>query len=96
MSMGVVVGDLLAVAKVGGLWAEADRRDRGTMAKFTRRRIGADQIDVLVAYVVPESAWYVLPVRVIRRMRTLKLFSGSRKRRSKFEKYREAWGFLRG
>jgi len=164
MSMGVVVGDLLAVAKVGGLWAEADRRGRGTMAKFTGKRRGemaeaafvakavslgfgvakpwgdsdpfdfivqaggrlskvqvksahcvgedgtysirahghdmkayrADQIDVLVAFVVPENVWYVFPVRAVRWMRTLKLFPGSRKRRSKFEKYREAWGYLRG
>jgi hypothetical protein len=56
----------------------------------------ADQIDVYVAYVVPENAWYVFPVRVIRRIRSLKLFSGSRRRRSKFEKYREAWWILRG
>jgi len=56
----------------------------------------ADQIDVLVAFVVPENVWYVFPVRAVRWMRTLKLFPGSRKRRSKFEKYREAWGYLRG
>jgi hypothetical protein len=56
----------------------------------------ADQIDVLVAYVVPENVWYVFPVRALRRMRFLKLFPGSRKRRSKYEKYREAWGYLRG
>jgi PD-(D/E)XK endonuclease len=164
MSVGVVVGDLFAVAEVGCLWAEADRRDKGAMAKFTGKRRGemveaafvakvvslgfgvakplgdsdpfdfivqaggrlskvqvksahcvgedgtysfrahghdskayrADQIDVLVVYVVPENAWYVFPVRMIRRMRFLKLFSRSRKRRSKFEKYREAWGFLWG
>ncbi|MGB6676292.1 MAG: group I intron-associated PD-(D/E)XK endonuclease [Terriglobales bacterium] len=55
----------------------------------------ADQIDVLVAFVVPLNVWYVFPVRALRRMRSLKLFPGSRKRRSKYEKYREAWGYLR-
>ena len=50
----------------------------------------ADQIDVLVAFVVPLNVWYVFPVRALRRMRSLKLFPGSRKRRSKYEKYREA------
>lgn len=54
-----------------------------------------DEIDALVAYVVPEDAWYVFPVRVIQRMKSLKLFPGSRKKRSRFEKYREAWGILR-
>ena len=53
-------------------------------------------IDALVAYVAPENAWYVLPVRVVRRLRALKLFTGSRRKRSKFEKYREAWWVLRG
>ena len=57
---------------------------------------GADEIDVLVAYVVPENVWYVFPVRELGGLRSLKLFPGSRKKRSKFEKYREAWWILRG
>jgi hypothetical protein len=55
-----------------------------------------DEIDVLVAYAVPEQAWYVFPVGMVQRLRSLKLFPGSRKKRSKFEKYREAWGMLTG
>src|SRR5207247_6915418 len=56
----------------------------------------ADEIDLLVAYVVPENAWYVFQVRVIQRMKSLKLFPGSRKKRSRSEKYREAsWMLLR-
>jgi hypothetical protein len=49
-----------------------------------------------VAFVVPENVWYVFPVRALGGMRFLKLFPGSRKRRSKVEKYREAWEYLRG
>ena len=60
------------------------------------RAYRADEIDALVAYVVPENAWYVFPVKVVRLLRSLKLFTGSRKRRSKFERYREAWWILRG
>jgi hypothetical protein len=56
----------------------------------------ADEIDVLVAYVVPEDVWYVFPVRELGGLRSLKLFPGSRKKRSKFEKYREAWWILWG
>ncbi len=56
----------------------------------------ADEIDVLVAYVVPEDVWYVFPVRELGGLRSLKLFPGSRKKRSKFEKYREAWWILGG
>lgn len=56
----------------------------------------AEEIDALVAYIVPEDAWYVFPAAVFVGMRSMKLFGGSRRRRSKFERYREAWGILRG
>ena len=159
MSMSVVVGDLMAVAEIGEIWGEAERRGpvvtgkrRGEMAEaaflakvsglgFTvsktwgdsdrydfvvdagaglrrvqvksahcvgedggysfrthdhwMRAYRADEIDALVAYVVPETAWYVFPVKVFQRLRTLKLFPETRKKRSKFEKYREAWEILR-
>ena len=61
-----------------------------------QRAYGPEEIDVLVAYVVPENAWYVFPVSVVQKLRSLKLFSGSRRGRSKFEKYREAWGLFGG
>jgi hypothetical protein len=50
-----------------------------------------EEIDALAGYVAPEEAWYLFPVRVVQRVRSLKLFPGSRKKRSKFEKWREAW-----
>ena len=55
----------------------------------------AEEIDALVAYVVPEDAWYVFPAAVFVGMKSMKLFGGSRRRRSKFERYREAWEILR-
>ncbi len=54
-----------------------------------------EDIDALVAYVVPEDAWYVFPAAVFGRLRSMKLFPGSRKKRSRFEPYREAWEILR-
>ncbi len=159
MSVGVVVGELMAVADVGSLWAEAERwgpvvtgKRRGEIAEaaflakvaslgFTvsktwgdsdrydfvvdggagLRRVQvksahcegedggysfrthdhgfraycAEDIDALVAYVVPKDAWYVFPVKVFRRLRSLKLFPETKKKRSKFEKYREGWESLR-
>jgi hypothetical protein len=53
------------------------------------------EIDALVAHIVPESAWYVLPVKVVKKRRSVKLYPGSRRKRSKYEKYREAWEELR-
>lgn len=57
---------------------------------------GADEIDALVAYCVPEDAWYVFPVGFFAVRRSMNLFPASRRKRSKFEKYREAWWILRG
>ena len=57
---------------------------------------GQDQIDVLVAYAAPEDVWYVFPVEVLQGIRSLKLFPGSRRKKSKYEKYREAWGRMAG
>jgi PD-(D/E)XK endonuclease len=56
----------------------------------------AKEIDALAGYAAPENAWYFFPVRVIRKVKSLKLFPGSKGGRSKFEKWREAWGVVRG
>ncbi len=55
----------------------------------------AENIDALVAYVRPMNAWYVMPVRVVKDLKTLKLYPESKKKRSRFEKWREAWDVLR-
>ena len=55
----------------------------------------AKDIDALVAYAKPAEAWYVFPVRVVEGLKSLKLYPGSRKKRSKYEKYREGWEILR-
>jgi hypothetical protein len=60
-----------------------------------RRSYRANEIDLLVAYVVPEQAWYLFPVEEFRKYKSMKLFPGSRRRRSKFERFREAWGIVR-
>jgi PD-(D/E)XK endonuclease len=57
---------------------------------------GADEIDALVAYCVPEDAWYVFPVSFFAVRRSMNLFPASQRKRSRFEKYREAWWILRG
>jgi hypothetical protein len=54
------------------------------------------EIDVLAGYAAPENAWYLFPVRVIQKVKSLKLFPGSKGKRSKFEKWREAWEVVRG
>jgi hypothetical protein len=52
------------------------------------------QIDFLVAYIIPENAWYVFPVAVIGVRTCIKLFTQHRKTRSRFEEFREAWHLM--
>ena len=55
----------------------------------------AEDIDALVAYARPMNAWYVMPVRVVEELKSLMLYPESRKKRSRFERWREAWEVLR-
>lgn len=59
----------------------------------------AHEIDFLAAYIIPEDAWYLLPVRAFTPRKSLRLCArngrpGSRPRR--LERYREAWRLLLG
>jgi hypothetical protein len=57
----------------------------------------ADDIDFLVAYIVPQDVWYVIPVNRITSTSTLSLYpSGCRKGGGRFECYREAWHLMAG
>ena len=61
----------------------------------TTRVYDASEIDLLAAYVVPMDAWYLFPVQEFRKYKAMCLFPGSRRGRSKFEKFRENWGIVR-
>jgi len=60
-----------------------------------QRSYTAENIDALVAYARPMNAWYVMPVRVVEELKSLMLYPESRKKRSRFEKWREAWEVFR-
>src|SRR5215470_2153981 len=53
----------------------------------------AEEIDFLVALVVPEDAWYVIPVEVFAPRTHLWLYPRG-EHAGQFEKYREAWELL--
>jgi hypothetical protein len=59
-----------------------------------KKAYSSKDIDVLVAYIVPEDLWYVLPITVFRGIKGMKLFPSSRRRMSKYEVYRENWRLL--
>jgi hypothetical protein len=75
------------VNKWGGYMVRATGND-------TRKKYSLEEIDVLVAYIVPEDLWYVIPVTLFRTIKGVKLYPAPRRRRSKYEVYREAWCWL--
>lgn len=62
----------------------------------TSRVYSAGEIDWLAAYVVPENAWYLFPVEEFRKYKSMKLFPASKRRASKFERFRETWWMIAG
>jgi len=55
------------------------------------------EVDFLVAHVIPEEAWFVLPIRAIgsRPILTLSRSPSARRRPRLWDAYREAWHLLR-
>jgi len=52
----------------------------------------ADDIDVLVAYIFPQDAWYVIPFPVVENRKALYVVPDDKK--SRYKKYREAWKLM--
>jgi len=44
---------------------------------------------------VPDNAWYVIPIEVFKDITSVKVFPSSKRRMFRYEKYREAWHYLR-
>jgi hypothetical protein len=57
------------------------------------RLYSSTEIDFLAAYIIPEDTWYIVPATVIEPRKVMCVTPGSK--RSKFEKYREAWKLMK-
>lgn len=55
------------------------------------RRYTPLDIDFIVGYVVPNDVWYVFPIALFAKIGAVKVFPASKRRMSRYEKYREAW-----
>jgi hypothetical protein len=51
----------------------------------------AKEIDFLVFYIVPEDSWYVFPISLFSKHHCGTIGARSEGRKSRYEKYREAW-----
>jgi len=63
-------------------------RGRGGHA-YTR-----EEIDFVVAYIVPRNIWYVVPIKVLLKKRHMQLYPDGSRSGGKYENYCEAWHLL--
>jgi hypothetical protein len=61
-----------------------------------KTRYTPDEIDFLVACIVPEQAWYVLPILAFAPRQYLRLYPHRKlkPKRSRYEEYRDAWRLM--
>ncbi len=79
--------------QVKSSWVKSNGVYRFRTSGAGRRRYRRWEVDFIVAYVVPEDAWYVIPRRIVRGDVGYVI---PQARRGRWERYREAWGLLRG
>ena len=60
-----------------------------------KKRYTPRDIDFIVGNVVPDNVWYVIPIQEFAEKTTVKVFPSSKRRMSRYEKYREAWEHFR-
>jgi hypothetical protein len=75
----------------GTYFIASQRCCNGTAIPYTAR-----EIDYLAAYVFPEDAWFIIPVRAFVPRTSLHLFPEERGKVGMYARYREAWELLRG
>ena len=65
-----------------------------TTRSNVRRLYSKRQIDFLVAYIVPENAWYLIPIRALGKRKVIGVYPQNPQSRGMFEKYRDCWQLL--
>jgi hypothetical protein len=63
-----------------------------------RKKIGYTprDIELFAFYVIPEDAWYIVPVRAVAGVNMVQVRPQRPTRRQRWEKYRERWELMRG
>ncbi|MGH9503224.1 MAG: group I intron-associated PD-(D/E)XK endonuclease [Terriglobales bacterium] len=92
-------GELLRV-QVKSTYAEHTHGyviNSGWTAYGKKKAYSADQIDFLVAYIVAEDIWYVIPLSAFAPRGKLRLYpsAGKSKNGRGYERYREAWDLMK-
>jgi len=79
-----------AVPDRSGYAVNASHVGRGCKSKA----YDADEIDFLVAYIVPADAWYIVPVNQLASFRFLRVYPSGCRGGGCFEAFREAWHLM--
>jgi len=69
----------------------ADSRYQIKTSGFGNRAYTSGEIDFIVAYIIPEDLWYVLPIDAIGARGYLRFYPAGSGRKSPLERYRAAW-----
>jgi hypothetical protein len=74
-------------------------RCKGGYSVATKRSLGrsytARHTDFVAAYVIPEDAWYIIPVRALGGRKSIYVYPRNPQSRGMFNKFRDAWQLLR-
>jgi PD-(D/E)XK nuclease superfamily protein len=91
----VRLGKLFWRVQIKSAWAKRPTRTHYRLKTTGASNIpySADEIDIPVAYIFPEDAWYVFPVALVENRKVICITPGSK--RSRFSQYREAWNLMR-
>lgn len=74
----------------GAYHANAWRHQNGRAIAYTTR-----EIDLVVAYVMPENSWFVIPINACKHRQSLLLYPRNDPREGPYDHYREAWALMR-
>ena len=78
-----------AYLRLGGYDVQPVHTDQTHKAAYT-----PDDIDFLVAHIIPLDVWYVIPIDAMGPGMSLRFYPEGNCKRPRFEKYREAWHLL--
>ena len=74
---------------LGMYCVNANRHANGNSIAY---RIG--EIDFLIAQIVPEDCWYVIPLEAVLPRKSLRIYPEDEPRAGRYGKYREAWHLI--
>ena len=77
--------------QVKSAWAKDDKGYAFKTCGSRHRYYRPGEIDVIVGFVPPENAWYVIPFRALGRRRTVYIYPHKPNSKANLEKFRNNW-----